>query len=97
MPSFGTIARNQQAYFRSTSETVSSAGRSPSDEKGRRNGHLLALGSESENLYPFIRGENGAARFFRERSIKWWRNSRSGDSPGKKGQPATWQVPKLLA
>lgn len=34
--------------------------------------HLLASGYEEENLYPTLRGENGACRFFRSRGIKWW-------------------------
>ena len=64
MPSFGTAARQQQASFRDVSETVSSEARAPDDDKGRRNDHLLALGCEADNLYPTVRGEEGAVRFF---------------------------------
>ena len=85
MASFGTVARRRQAHFRDTSETISQEARTPGDDKGRRNGHLLALGCEAENLYPTLRDENGAVRFFRDRNIKWWRNARSGDAKGEAG------------
>lgn len=55
------------------------------DPKGKLNDHLLALGSECKNLYPSIRGADGAVKFFRDREIKWWRNARSGDANGKEG------------
>ena len=87
MPRFGEIARKQQAWFREHSSTISDAGRSPSDDKGKRHRHLLAHGSEHENLYPKLRCEDGALKFFAERRIKWHRSSRSGDTPG--GQGAT--------
>ena len=45
MPSFGVAARRQQANFRKASETISPEGRSPSDDKGQRNPHLLAPGA----------------------------------------------------
>lgn len=83
MPSFETAARKQQAHFRNTSETISSEARAPDDEIGRRNSHLLALGCEAENLYPTVRGEEGAVRFFREREIKWRRKASSGDARGE--------------
>lgn len=79
MPDFGTRERRRQARFRSESPTVSALGRSPTDDKGRRHGHLLALGREEENLYPPLRGEEGARRFLRDRGIKWWSSSGSGD------------------
>ncbi len=82
MPDFGTRERRRQARFRNESPTVSAAGRSPTDDKGRRHGHLLALGCEEENLYPPLRGERGASRFLRDRRIKWWSSSRSGDRSG---------------
>ena len=82
MPGFGTAARKRQAEFRTHSSTISEQGRSPSDPVGQRNGHLLALGCEEENLYPALRGADGARKFFRERNIKWHRTSRSGDAPG---------------
>ena len=86
-PRFEDIAKKRQAHFRNTSPTVSPAGRSSSDEKGRRYGHLLALGCEKENLYPALRGEDraSASKFFKERRIKWWNSSPSGDcSNGKR-------------
>ena len=79
MPDFGTRERRRQARFRDESPTISAAGRSPNDGKGRRHGHLLALDHEEENLYPALRGEAGATRFLRDRGIKWWSSSRSGD------------------
>lgn len=85
MAYFGIVARRQQAHFRDSSETISLEARNPGDDKGRRNGHLLALGCEEENLYATFRDENGAVRFFRDRSIKWWRNASSGDAQGETG------------
>ena len=82
MPDFGTRERRRQAMFRDESPTVSAAGRSPNDDKGGRHGHLLALGHEEENLCPALRGEAGASRFLRDRGIKWWSSSRSGDQTG---------------
>ncbi|MEY4545411.1 MAG: hypothetical protein RL685_1606 [Pseudomonadota bacterium] len=73
---FGAVAREQQAVFRTT---LSAAARQPTDDKGKRHGHLLAHGSEVENLYPGLRGPGGALEFFAERRIPWWRSSRSGD------------------
>ena len=81
MPNFGTAARKCQVDFRTHSSTISDRGRSLSDSKGQRHGHLLALGCEEENLYPALRGEDGALKFFRERGIKWHRTHRSGDTP----------------
>jgi len=78
-------ARRRQAEFRSRSQTISARGRSPSDPTGRRHDHLLALGSEDENLFPGIRGPEGARAFFKARGIKWWTSPSSGDkqtSPG---------------
>ena len=79
-PKFEFSARVRQGDFRDSSDTISAAGRTPSDDKGSRHKHLLALGQEEENLYPAIRGAEGALRFFRERNIKWWKSSRSGDN-----------------
>ena len=82
--SFGDAARKRQARFRDTSPTISERGRSPSDDQGRRHGHLLALGCEEENLYPSLRGGSGARRFFKERDIRWWTdnaNRDDGDGP----------------
>ena len=85
MPAFGTRERRRQARFRNESPTVSAMGRSPTDDKGRRNGHLLALGYEEENLYPPLRGKRGASQFLSNRRIKWWSSSRSGDRSGGAG------------
>ena len=85
MGSFGDAARRRQAHFRNTSPTISEQGPSPSDDQGRRHGHLLALGHEDENLYPSLRGASGARRFFKRRSIKWHRSVRSGDTSSEDG------------
>ena len=85
MRGFGKAARKQQADFRDTSPTISDQGRSPSDDKGQRHGHLLAIGCEDENLYPSLRGEDGARQFFNERKIPWHRTARSGDTRGGVG------------
>ena len=85
MPNFGTRERRRQARFRNESPTVSAIGRSPTDDKGRRHGHLLAVGCEEENLYPPLRGKRGASQFLRDRRIKWWSSSRSGDQSGGAG------------
>ena len=87
MREFRKAAQKQQAYFRRTSSTTSERARSPSenDDVARRHGHVLAAGCEDENLYPPLRGEAGARRFFKERKIKWWRDRRSGDAAGQDG------------
>ncbi len=87
MYDFREAAKKQQAYFRHTSSTISDKGRTPSedDDVARRHGHVLAAGCEDENLYPPLRGEAGARRFFKERKIKWWRDARSGDAAGEDG------------
>ena len=74
---FGLLTRKRQAVFRKGLTL-------PSDAIGRRHGHLLALGCEVENLFPALRGEDGACRYFSERSIKWWQATRSGDTAGGK-------------
>ena len=76
MSSFADKAKERQAEFRA---------HSPSDPAGQRHGHLLALGHEKENLYPSLRGENGALKFFRDREIQWHRHSRSGDAKNMDG------------
>ena len=76
---FGNAQRARQAQYREHSATVSAAGRAPDDEKGKRHGHLLALGYEEENLIPQIRGPGGAIDFFAQRGIKWHQTARSGD------------------
>ena len=76
--SFELEAKRQQSKFRMT---LSAEARQPTDDKGKRNGHLIALGHEIQNLYPSLRGDDGALPFFRDRKIKWWTNARSGDRP----------------
>ena len=85
MADFATRERHRQATFRRESPTVSAEGRSPTDDAGRKHGHLLALGCEEENLYPPLRGKQGARRFFQDRRIKWWRSPQSGDPSGGSG------------
>lgn len=85
MASFEMREKRRQERFRNESPTITAAGRSPSDYMGRRNGHLLALGSEQENLHPTLRGETGAIRFMDDRKIKWWRSTRTGDEGGRSG------------
>ena len=75
---FERAAKGNQRLFRNESGTVSDDAKHPMDDKGMRNRHLLALGHEEENLYPGIRGGR-AIDFFVERSIRWWKNARSGD------------------
>ncbi len=82
---FERSAKRRQQLFRDASPTVSSQGRCPADDKGLRNPHLLAIGCESDNLYPGIRGEGGAIDFFARRGIKWWKSSRSGDDTRSDG------------
>ena len=84
MPRFGEKARRRQAWFREHSSTISQDARSPSDDKGLRYDHMLALGFEHENLYPGLRGGDGALTFFAERGIKWQRTG-SGDIRGGEG------------
>ena len=69
---FGRAERQRQARFRSAMPV-------PTDPSGQRHGHLLALGHELENLYPTLRDENAACRFFKARGIKWWQSARNGD------------------
>ena len=80
MKTFGRQQRKSQHTFRDSSSTVSEPGRSPSDDKGKRNGHLLAVGHEGDNLYPLLREDDIARKFFAARGIKWWKSYRSGDN-----------------
>jgi len=75
---FQRAAKERQACFRHESATIGDDAKHPTDDKGMRNSHLLALGHEEENLFPGIRGVE-AIDFFRQRNIKWWKNARSGD------------------
>ena len=57
----------------------------PTDAVGLKHDYLLALGCEEENLFPTLRGEDGAVQYFAERNIKWWQARVSGDaSDGKR-------------
>lgn len=76
---FGKQERKRQKTFRDSSPTISPEGRCPTDDKGRRNGHLLALEHEEEKLYPPLRGPAEARAFLTARDIHWWRSSRSCD------------------
>ncbi len=71
---FRRRARERQARFREERELP-----------GHR--HLLASGYQDENLYPTLRGDNGACRFFEVRNIRWWQDARNGDD--SKGQRPT--------
>ena len=76
--SFGQRERKRQAAFRKGLTT-------PTDAVGLKHDYLLALGCEEENLFPTLRGENGAIRYFAERNVKWWQARVSGDaSDGKR-------------
>ena len=72
--SFRTHERERQAGFREQSSLPSSP----------RHRHVLASANELENLYPTLRGENGACRFFGSRGIKWWQDRRNGDDGRRK-------------
>ena len=76
---FENTAKRRQQQFRDASPTISDRGRSPTDDKGTRYPHLLALGCEADNLFPGIRGDGGAIDFFRQRRMAWWFNPASGD------------------
>ena len=84
-PSFEHAAKGRQARFRDTSPTISPGARTPDDDKGLRNPHLLAVGCEEENLYASIRGPDGAVEFFHKRGIRWWKSSLSGDDTSVDG------------
>lgn len=79
MPTFGNLARTRQQSFRTTSSTISEAGRNPTDPLGKRYGYLLTLGHEDQNLYPPLRTMDRARHFFSDRQIHWWKSSRAGD------------------
>lgn len=85
MAAFEIEAKRQQAAFRAASTTISDEARRPTDEKGNRHPHLLALGTEKENLFPGLRGPNGAEAFFLSRGIHWWRSARGGDDTSVNG------------
>ena len=82
---FERAAKRRQEVFRDSSQTISEQGKRPADDKGVRNPHLLAVGCEEENLFPGIRGAEGAIGFFSQRNIGWWKNSRSGDNSKANG------------
>ena len=75
---YGQRERKRQAACRKGLTT-------PTDPVGLKHDYLLALGCEEENLFPTLRGEKGAVRYFAERNIKWWQARVSGDaSDGKR-------------
>lgn len=81
---FGESARKHQGHFLTTSSNYSAAARARQTPIEKRNSHLLALGCETENLFPPLR--NGvASEFFSTRGIKWWNSARSGDDKNSKG------------
>ena len=88
--------RVRQAQFRSTSPTITSAGRSPDDPQGRRNGHLLAIGCEEQNLFLTLRGVTGATAFFRDREIKWWGSGENGAPAGDAGPTRNMASSQIL-
>lgn len=77
---FEQVAKSHQTNFRDTSPTISSKGRTPSNDKWCHNGHLLARCCEKENLYPKLRGRCGAQKFFKDREIKWWKGNFDSNS-----------------
>jgi len=83
--SYGLVERKRQSSFRDSSPSISTAARTPCDPKMQRNGHLLAVGYEVENLYDSLRRPGGAKDFFADRNIHWWRSSRSGDDTSVNG------------
>ena len=85
MKAFGRRERKRQHAFKDLSPTISQAGRTPADAKGKRNGHLLTVGCEDENLCPSLREADLAREFFAARGIKWWKSSRSGDNTDADG------------
>ena len=93
---FEHSAKWRQQQFRDASPTVSDRGRSPTDDKGLRHCHLLAIGCEVENLFPGIRGEGGAIGFFSERDIKWWKDSGSGGD-GRSDAPTRNMISSQVA
>jgi hypothetical protein len=79
---FGRKERQRQAEFRNGSATISEAARTPGDPREQRHCYMLALGCEEENLYPTLRSENGARRFFEIRGLRWWQAPVNGDNSG---------------
>ena len=78
MPTYRQAAQKQQARFRDKSETISSP--SGCSNGGRLHRYILAKDYEWENLYPTLRGTDGAIKFFEERGIKWHGGSAKGAS-----------------
>lgn len=78
---FKVRARQRQAEFRDTLSRAAQFG----DEFSSRHPFLLGPGAEEENLIPALRGATGAAAYFRERGIRWWRHPMSGDPDKGKG------------
>ena len=72
---FRDVEYRRQGDFRRESATISAGGRAPTDSRGMIYPHLLAFGHEDENLFPSLRGEQGARKFFGERGVRWWRHA----------------------
>lgn len=81
---FRDVEYRRQENFRSESATISADGGAPTDPRGIAYPHLLALGHEDENLFPSLRGDEGARKFFGERGIRWWRHA-GFDQAGESG------------
>ncbi len=80
MPSFENCEKARQANFRKSSDTISCRGQKTPTDISRP--YLLPLGCEEDNLYPSIRGPNGAHQYFEDREIHWWSHAASGDPGG---------------
>ena len=87
---FERSAKGRQRLFRDGSPTISERGRSPADDKGLRHPHLLAIGCETDNLFPGIRGDGGAIDFFRERGWRGGLIQPVATLAGPTNQLATW-------
>ena len=76
MVKFVDVETKRQIDFRNNPERISRLGRTPSNDAARKHEHLLPYGCEDETLYPTLRGDDGARRFFSERGIKWGSKSK---------------------
>lgn len=79
---FSEIAKDRMAAFR---KTLGEEADSPKDTVGVKHGHILACGHEDKNLFPDLRGDDGARKFFRDRRILWSTNGQSGDRGRRSG------------
>ncbi len=81
MPSFENTEKERQADFRKSSDTISCEGQKMPTDIPRP--YLLPMGCEEDNLYPSIRGPNGAHQYVENRQIQWWSHAASGDRGGR--------------